>query len=583
MLAAIHACRSEPAPREGEKVVCADAATQVLWENKFNVFLSDVPAERVAWSCCVGDPTTGRVYAMGVCGYLQCLDGETGKTLWSRSLNEEFGLLSTYGGRTNVPVIFENLVIISAVTTGWGELARPAHRFMAFDKSSGTLVWMNGTRPLPDDTTYSTPALTVFNGQAAMVFGSGDGAVWAFQPRTGKPIWTYRLSLRGMNTSPLVLGDTVYMGQSEENRDDSTMGALAAIKGTGSDDITKTGELWRVKEMMIGKSSPILLDGRLYALDDSNVLYVVNAATGELIGKKTRLAGTIARASLVYADGKIYACTTSVWHVLEPTEDGVKIVHRLRLKLSEGEEVHGSPIVSHGRIYLPTTLQMYCLGKPTRRPIRTSPPADARPAAAKRSRAHRPPARTGSGVPVEAMIRPGEQVNSNARSTPGATAQVAPADVLGRRTGQIDGQGQFTADKSFRKRAGASRRRVSRPKSALPERRIRSYRRCPEIRFRRQPGAHHLGRRPLPSHRPRDGRQQGHGQGDDHSQGDAQPKLDGPDGPARLHRAGRRPRRDEEYLGWGCNDCDWGDRGCGGCLYGNPNGRAGQEDRRRGP
>ncbi len=30
--------------QEGEKVICADAATgKVLWENKFNVFLSDVP------------------------------------------------------------------------------------------------------------------------------------------------------------------------------------------------------------------------------------------------------------------------------------------------------------------------------------------------------------------------------------------------------------------------------------------------------------------------------------------------------------------------------------------------------------
>ncbi len=55
---------------------------------------------------------------------MQCLDGDTGKTIWSHSLSEEFGLLSTYGGRTNVPVIFEDLVIISAVTTGWGRAGR---------------------------------------------------------------------------------------------------------------------------------------------------------------------------------------------------------------------------------------------------------------------------------------------------------------------------------------------------------------------------------------------------------------------------------------------------------------------------
>ena len=66
---------------EGEKVVCADAATgKVLWENRFNVYLSDVPDTRVAWSCVSGDTETGNVFALGVCGLFQCIDGETGKT-----------------------------------------------------------------------------------------------------------------------------------------------------------------------------------------------------------------------------------------------------------------------------------------------------------------------------------------------------------------------------------------------------------------------------------------------------------------------------------------------------------------------
>ena len=65
---------------EGEKVVCADAATgKILWEHRFNVYLSDVPDTRIGWSSCVGDPETGRVYAQGVCGYFCCLEGDTGK------------------------------------------------------------------------------------------------------------------------------------------------------------------------------------------------------------------------------------------------------------------------------------------------------------------------------------------------------------------------------------------------------------------------------------------------------------------------------------------------------------------------
>src|SRR5579863_3178671 len=90
---------------EGEKVVCLDAATgKTLWENVFNVYLSDVPAPRVGWSSVVGDPETGNVFALGVCGYFQCINGETrkigdqivkaGTTLWSHSLSEEHGIIS---------------------------------------------------------------------------------------------------------------------------------------------------------------------------------------------------------------------------------------------------------------------------------------------------------------------------------------------------------------------------------------------------------------------------------------------------------------------------------------------------------
>ena len=153
-------------PNEGEKVVCVDAATgKILWEHRFNVYLSDVPAERIGWSSVVGDPETGRVYAQGVCGYFCCLDGETGKLVWDHSLHEEFGLISTYGGRTNVPVVFEDTVLISAVIVGWGDepkwgrFAVPAHRFMCFDKATGELRWINGTGISPYDTTYSTPTV----------------------------------------------------------------------------------------------------------------------------------------------------------------------------------------------------------------------------------------------------------------------------------------------------------------------------------------------------------------------------------------------------------------------------------------
>lgn len=437
--------RSEPGThQEGEKVVCLDAATgDVKWENKFNVFLSDVPDTRVGWSSCVGDPATGRVYAMGVCGYFLCVDGETGKTLWDHSLSEEFGLLSTYGGRTNVPVLFEDLVIISAVMTNWGDLAIPAHRFVAFDKATGKVVWFNGTRLRPDDTTYSTPTLAVLGGQAAMVLGSGDGAVWAIQPRTGVPIWNCQFSLRGLNVSPLVDGDTVYMGQSEENFDDNgTMGAIGAINGIGKGDITKTNFVWRNKQQMAGKCSPLLVDGKLYFLDDGNTFYRLDPATGKSAGPNARLVGTISRSSPVYADGKIYASTISSWHVLAPSASGVKIVHRLRFP--PGEEIHASPAVSHGRIYFATTDCMYCLGKEGAKPQATPRPAPKQEA---KPSDHPDPAYV-QIVPAESLIKPGEKIAFKARlfNDQGQFLKDAEAKFSVSGGGKIDAQGNFVAD-----------------------------------------------------------------------------------------------------------------------------------------
>jgi outer membrane protein assembly factor BamB len=472
-------CRSEPGThREGEKVVCADAATgEVLWENIFNVYLSDVPDTRVAWSNVAGDPETGNIYAHGVCNYFQCIDGQTGKTLWSRSLSEEFGALSTYGGRTNTPVVFEDLVIISAVCINWGDvaprtppgtpppaleslkpehrylafdgvtggktdMARPAHRFIAMNKRTGEVLWFNGTEIGPKDTTYSTPTIGVINGQAVMVFGSGDGNVYAMQPRTGKILWKYALSRKGLNVSPIIVDGKVYDSQSEENIDNGS-GAVVCLDGTKTGNITKTGEIWRVKEIMPGRSSPIFLDGRIYTMDDAGAFFVLDAATGKVI-QRTKMAGAIVMGSPLYADGKFYACTRSAWHVFEPNEKGVKLLNRLRMPTPE-EEVFGSPIVSAGRIYLPTTNAMYCIGEKGVAPKATQMPPQPKESSASEDNR---PAHV-QVVPAELLVKPGDKQQYTVRiynSRGQLLKEKAAAEFAVTGPGAIDKNGLFVAD-----------------------------------------------------------------------------------------------------------------------------------------
>ena len=408
-------CRRKPDTKvEQEMVICLDAVTgKKLWDAPFNVYLSDVPAERVGWASCVGDPATGRVYVQGVCGYFACLDGDTGKTIWSRSLHEEFGCVTTYGGRTNFPIVFDDLVIASAVMTNWGDYAVPAHRFLAMDKVTGEVRWLNGTRVRPMDTTYSTPTLTVFNGEAAMVFGSSDGAVHAFKPRTGEEIWKYQLSRRGLNVATVVDGTKVYTAHNEENTDNTSMGALVAIDGSKTGDVTTSGELWKVKNISDGKGAPLVIDGRVYVTDDTAKFYVFDAATGKQIGQKISLTGTIIRSSPLYADGKLYVCTTSAWHVFQLTPKGPQPVKKLdSLRLESADEVTGSPIVSHGRIYLPTNANLYCIGDPKQNPSADSIPEQ--PQETPRSKGDKTTAL--QIVPAEMLLKPGDKQKLTVRT-----------------------------------------------------------------------------------------------------------------------------------------------------------------------
>ena len=434
-------------PDEAEKVLCLDASTgETLWENIFNVYLSDVPAERVGWSCVIADPATGQVFAHGVCGVFTAIDAKTGKTNWRRSLHEEFGFLSTYGGRTNRPIVFEDLVIASAVVTGWGQTAKPAHRFLGMDVATGEVRWMNGTRELPADTTYSTPMLTALDGTAAMIFGSSDGNVWNLQPRTGRPVWNFGLSRRGLNVAPLVTSDGVYMAQAEENLDNTSMGVAAKLRLSGSGDVTADNLLWQHRGVVDGKAMPVVLGEHVYFVEDGAKVHAFDRETGKPVGRPTRLLGTIVRASPLVAGGRLYVCSTSGWHVLEPTEKGLKFVDRMRLE--EEDEVTASPIAWEGRLYLTTGERLYCLGNDET----LAAAAKAQPLALQTEEVAAatsgPPGEPAwvQVVPAESQVAAGETVTLRVRlfDAAGRFVKESPA-TFSTDVGSVDDGGHYTA------------------------------------------------------------------------------------------------------------------------------------------
>lgn len=347
-----------------ERVVCVDAESgKVIWEYRFNVFHTDMVENRVGWTALVGDPETGNVYAHGTGGEFFCFDRD-GQLLWKRSLTEEFGRISGYGGRLQTPFIDEDKVFISFLNSSWGDQAKPTHRFLAMDKKSGEVVYWAAPGGDPLDNTYASPVVTVIDGRRMLIAPTGDGCAYGMLARTGEKVWGYKLSKRGLNVSAVVEGNRAYICHSEENYTTSQMGAIVCLDASKRGDIGDGEELWRRDGYTVGYASPVIHNGRLYVVTNEADLVCFDAKTGQEIWNYDL--GRVGKGSpVITADNVIYVGEqTGVFHILK--DEGDKCTSLCRYEFPMGEfgvdEFYGSPAIANGRVYFQVRSGMYCLG-----------------------------------------------------------------------------------------------------------------------------------------------------------------------------------------------------------------------------
>ena len=440
----IRLAEPETTARWQEQVVCLDADTgEVAWEHRYNVFQTDIPHHRVGWASLAGDPATGNVFAHGVEGMVIAFDPR-GNILWQRSTSEEVGRISGFGGRTVTPVLDGDLLVVSFLSAGWGSTFIPRHRFYALDKRTGETVWLATPGNAPYDTTYSVPVVQVVDGERLLIAGNGDGGIYALQANTGRKVWAFPLSKRGINSSVVVDGAIVYASHSEENVDSSTvMGRVVALDASQVAD-GQPKQLWAADGFAAGYASPAFQDGILYHVDNSANLAAFDGTDGRLLWKRNL--GIAQRASPVIGDGKLYVSDVDgKLHILRLAgRDGPRETDLDEFKNADGSatQINGSPAIAGGRVYFVTNNMLYCIGAPRAAASRASAPLPA-PAAA-------PP----GAEPAQLLVVPGEL-----NLPPGGKARFVARlfDAKGRPLGEraaewsLEGalQGALTADGEF--------------------------------------------------------------------------------------------------------------------------------------
>ncbi|HZL38602.1 MAG TPA: PQQ-binding-like beta-propeller repeat protein [Tepidisphaeraceae bacterium] len=425
-----------PGPKTQEAVACLDAKTgKQIWIHGMNMYMTDDPFHRVGWSNVVGDPETGNVYALGAENELVCLNGQSGKVIWQHQMTEEYGLISTFGGRTPSPAVDENHVFLIGVAFGWGDNGGAAYRAFCFDKNTGQPVWTSATGAIPTDAPYQTPVITNVNGEHVMVTGSGDGGVYAFQARTGKMLWAYKAAKRGFNASVVVRGNFVYANWDLDNVSSTKLGGIVCLDAS---KIEKKSPkvVWRIEGIEAGfPSSTLTPDGKtLFVANDSAVIYSIDAATGKIKYKKGF--GTIGKASLVWADNRLYfpEANGRVW-VLEPGPKKFKVLSHVDLEEKPGREyvTFGSVAIADGHVYIQAANTSYCIGP--KEFTEQNEPIPASPAEEKAS-GPQPPAMV-QIVPCDVWMHPGDTVQFKAMAF----------DAQGRAAGEVKPQwyiGQLT-------------------------------------------------------------------------------------------------------------------------------------------
>jgi outer membrane protein assembly factor BamB len=204
-----------------------------------------------------------------------CLDTKTGNKLWERTdLHCEH-----QRGPGSSPIIWKDLLIFHMD-------GMDKHYAIALDKKTGKTVWRcNRSIDFGDigedrKKAYCTPTITNFRGRDVMI-SVGAGAIYGLDPSTGRELW--RLDNPGgfSNTSrPLVDDGLTWFTTGFGSRE------LWAVRLGGSGNVTKTHLTWKLKKNAPIVPSFVLVENRLFIIDDRGIASCVNAKTGELIWRQ---------------------------------------------------------------------------------------------------------------------------------------------------------------------------------------------------------------------------------------------------------------------------------------------------------
>lgn len=277
----------------------------------------------------------GKVYTLGVSGFLHCLDAGSGEIIWS---NDSYTQVPRFFVGTS-PIVVGNKCIVQLGGHDDGV-------FVAFDADNGAILWKLEGQP----TTYSSPVTMKVGNEELLVVQTETDLIGVSMD--GKLLWTIPTPAesRFYNCStPIIDGQNVIVaGQGS---------------GTHSYKIEKSGdkysyfENWTNADFGGSFNTPVLKEGFLYGNEARlGKLYCINAKSGETSWNDTtshnRFAATMDLGNTIIslpATGNIIIFSAT------PEKYDEKAIYKVA-----DTEVYAHPIIAGDRFYVKDKEMLTC-------------------------------------------------------------------------------------------------------------------------------------------------------------------------------------------------------------------------------
>jgi outer membrane protein assembly factor BamB len=269
--------------------------------------------------------TSNFCYTFGAEGKLICLDLPTGKLVWQRETAADFNVPNAFFGVGSTPILENDLLIVMVG-------GQPNSGMVAFDAGTGRTIWQSvgqanwegvpmtgwpGERTVhwqswEKQASYSTPVAAVIHGRRQILCLTRQGLV-SLEPKTGAvnfSFWFRSSANDSVNAmSPVVVDDLIFISAAYYK----VGSVLLRVKPDGKG----VEEVWRGTALELHWTTPIYLDGYLYACSGRNEpdarMRCVELSTDELRwdvdeswrSHSTETPGVYGRGSSILADGKL--------------------------------------------------------------------------------------------------------------------------------------------------------------------------------------------------------------------------------------------------------------------------------------